>query len=545
MNHSAFGELAQGGPSDLQVPSRRGNPQRVTTSWFDLPGPVPLRKSYVIASTPRCGSTLLSSLLWQSGVLGAPAEYWNFHKRARPVATGTKMMERLEASSPADYLTKLLACRTTRNGVFGAKAHFVHFEEAIERYPEMLDVLAPVTYIHIDREDKVAQAVSLAKLVQHGCGWRERPGQTRQRPTEAVPYDREVIALCLQKLEQQRAGWLRWFEANHIDPIEIKYEKLAADRAGVIRGIMDTVGVQNDEPQAVRFKTIERQSDRTNQDWVARFKRDTDRAQIPVSLPETTLAETETSAHLLDRFEQIRANVVGPRARKGRFLVRTRSRRQYEGIIGHSRGLFRDSSVLNINCGDGRWSLAALDAGARYVVGLETGKRTIDIATRILSEFGFDENSYQFVRQGAMAGLQNFDPGAFDLVLCDDLEGISDPYGFFSELFRLQPKHVILDTAVNRIRAKRTGLEGKRRRPVATFKLLFSARRKGKDEDRGDKKRFASMTFVPNHELIVSLSEHFGFVWRKIDWQNLGLADWIGVTDYELGRRQTYVLDRA
>jgi LPS sulfotransferase NodH len=104
------------------------NTPTLTDSWYDFTDTVPLRKSYIIASTPRCGSTFLSTVLWQTGVLGAPSEYWNYHKRAAVKTIGMRMMERLEAFSRADYLTKLLACRTSRNGVFGVKVHYNDFE---------------------------------------------------------------------------------------------------------------------------------------------------------------------------------------------------------------------------------------------------------------------------------------------------------------------------------------------------------------------------------------------------------------------------------
>ena len=54
-----------------------------------LSSSVPLRKSYIVASTDRSGSTFFCSLLWQTGVLGAPAEYWNFRSRpgAKPIGT--------------------------------------------------------------------------------------------------------------------------------------------------------------------------------------------------------------------------------------------------------------------------------------------------------------------------------------------------------------------------------------------------------------------------------------------------------------------------
>ena len=135
-------------------------------------GPPPLRKSYVVASSYRCGSTYFCSELWRTGVLGAPAEYLNVGegRMLRHV-----MESRLQASSPEDYFVKLLACRTSSNGVFGMKAHFHHFEPALDWCPSMLERLSPVTYIYLSRRDKLAQAVSMAKAMQTN-GWTSMDG---------------------------------------------------------------------------------------------------------------------------------------------------------------------------------------------------------------------------------------------------------------------------------------------------------------------------------------------------------------------------------
>ena len=143
--------------------------RRLADRRLDFPRSVPLRKSYIVASTDRSGSTFLCSLLWQTGILGAPAEYWNFRSRPGTKTIGMQMMERLNASSPGDYLKKLLACRTSKNGVFGVKTHSFDFKEVLGKFPKLLDMLAPVTYIYIQRQDKVAQAVSMAKATADRC----------------------------------------------------------------------------------------------------------------------------------------------------------------------------------------------------------------------------------------------------------------------------------------------------------------------------------------------------------------------------------------
>jgi LPS sulfotransferase NodH len=179
------------------------------------------------------------------------------------------MMKRLKASSMDEYLPKLLACRTSKNGVFGAKAHFHDFETALRKSPTMLDALSPITYIFMDRRDKLAQAVSMARAMQTNS-WIS----LAKPETGKLRYDRELISQCLGKHEMQRLGWMRWFEANDINPFVVVYEEMTANPAGVVRSILEYLDVQDDEPNDIRLPPIEKQSDDTNEEWVARFQRE-------------------------------------------------------------------------------------------------------------------------------------------------------------------------------------------------------------------------------------------------------------------------------
>jgi LPS sulfotransferase NodH len=225
-----------------------------------------LRKSYIVASSYRCGSTFFCAELWRTGVLGAPAEYMNIGdgRRLRDV-----MMTRLQATSPEDYVAKLLACRTSKNGVFGMKVHFHHFEPALSWCPSLLRRLAPVTYIYLNRRDKLAQAVSMAKAMQTDV-WTslDRPSSVQ------LHYDEDFICECLEELNQQKLGWLRWFEINNITPFVVNYEDLLTDKQSVTRHILELFGVQSDEPDSVCLPPTGKQSDGTNSEWAARFRQD-------------------------------------------------------------------------------------------------------------------------------------------------------------------------------------------------------------------------------------------------------------------------------
>jgi trehalose 2-sulfotransferase len=249
---------------------------RPITSWFDsrldFTKPVPLRRSYIIASSYRCGSTFLCSELWKSGLLGAPTEYINIDRGNAAIPSPTepgRLMVRFGAKTPEDYFVKLLQHRTSRNGIFGMKAHGHHFEAALTWCPSMLKIMAPVTFIYINRRDKVAQAVSMAKAMQTNA-WISFDQATGKN----MRYDAGFIEQCKNELEQQRLNWWRWFDANGVTPFVVTYEDLLADKDSVVRSVVELLEVQNDAPDAIDLPVVEKQADEINAEWAARFSGD-------------------------------------------------------------------------------------------------------------------------------------------------------------------------------------------------------------------------------------------------------------------------------
>ena len=499
---------------------------------LDFPGPMALRKSFIVASAQRCGSTFLCNLLWQTGVLGAPAAYFQYRKRPTAKTLRDMMMERLKASSPDDYLAKLLACRTSTNGIFGVKVHFHDFEAMLRQTPDILDRLAPATFIYVERTDKLAQAVSLAMALQTDA-WTS----LKKSAARTVRYDRDLITKCLEQNEQQELSWQTWFEENDVEPWRVTYEDLTVDSAAVVRRVVELLDAQNDEPDAVLVPKIEKQGDETNSEWITRFRQEPDADKSEPAAGEEHdgaavavddgLSDIGQDEHVFQRFDRfLKKTPAGQRSVTG-VVDSIRMRFRYEAIIAANRELFRTARVLDIQSFDGRWSLAALEAGAIHVVGVDMRPRAIESAGRAFAEFGIEPQSYQFVNAKILAALNTFSPEEFDVILCRDSLGQSDPRLFFHHLQRLRPRHVILDAAVARGNV-----------PMATFKVENQG-----PGDAGAARRLGSIVAVPNHELIALLCDCFGFRWRQIDWHALGVTDWTGLHDYERDLRRTYVLD--
>jgi trehalose 2-sulfotransferase len=498
-----FGERKSGGLASLTNPA------------FDISGAAPARRSYIVASTPRSGSTFLCTRLWATGALGAPAEYFGYQKEV-----GSKMMERLQASSPADYLQKLLACRTSHNGIFGLNLEFHDFDEALRRFPGLLAALHPLNYVFIDRRDRVVQAAFMARDVQSDV----KPRAVHQR-RGALRYDRDAISKWLGRIERQRLGWMRWFAANRIEPFVVNYDQLISNPEAVINSIVNLMGVANNEQRPLRVALAKRPSDRVSEAWAARFER-----EVAFGIDHRDLSSTQHKpdrakaaipaepAHIFDSYDATRGVQASPTAAK-------RRRARHEAIIVRNRGLFANARVLDIRSGEGYWSFAALNAGAAHVVGIDNRQKLLDAAGKSFAKIGVAADSYKFINEKIFAALPSYDSNAFDVILCRDIS--PDPHFFFKCLKRLQPKHVILDIKL---------IDHKE----ASVVFVLKQQREGRAKDKAPR---ATIGVVPNDALIGLLSDYFGFRCRAVDWRALGFKDWTGIVDYRRQRRRTYILD--
>ena len=104
--------------------------------------------------------------------------------------------------------------------------HIQHFSHFLRGYPALLDVLAPVTFIHTTRRNKIAQAVSMAKAYQTST-WTSLQARGGSSPTT---YNRELIERCIDDLVQQEQEWEQWFTEHDVHPFRLAYEDFAADR---------------------------------------------------------------------------------------------------------------------------------------------------------------------------------------------------------------------------------------------------------------------------------------------------------------------------
>jgi len=229
-------------------------------------------RRYVIASVPRSGSSLLTHLLWETGVAGAPNEYLNpLQRRAFDERFGPMPVE--------VYLERLQRFRTTGNGVFGLKIHRHHARRFVEAPGhDLADLLPDARWIATARRDRVAQAVSM-EIAHQTRRWAHRP----QPPRREATYDHHSISKRLDAINRQMAGWATWFDERGIVPLTVWYEDLVADPDAVLAEVLariDPPGLSGSatERRDVRRPRPERQADHVNAEWIARFRAETSRS---------------------------------------------------------------------------------------------------------------------------------------------------------------------------------------------------------------------------------------------------------------------------
>ena len=250
--------------------------------------PVLPDRSYFVCATPRSGSTVLCQSLRATGVAGRPEEYFErlshsgLPREPREYFEGTAdpgVLALLPPTRSGDptaseldrELPRYLEEGTTPNGVFGAKLMWTYFGDLLARLGTTPDGAAVealaarfgrLSWIHVTRADKVAQAVSLWRAVQ------TRAWSASDRPEADPVYDARGIAHLRDRLVGQDAAWRDWFGAKGLRPLVVEYEDFVADHTATLRGVLAHLGL---EVERIPDPPMDRQGDARSDRWVARF----------------------------------------------------------------------------------------------------------------------------------------------------------------------------------------------------------------------------------------------------------------------------------
>lgn len=210
-------------PDDEQQPGRGFNFGLENPLW-DYPAAQTAGTQYLILSSPRTGSTMLSSALIATRSAGVPEEYFNdsiLDGFGTPPALDKVMAQCAAARSR----------RTTPNGVFGLKLHAHQFKRIFMRpqiMPEGVQFLRQFSrFVIVSRHDKVAQAMSFVQSARTGFWNSARDRDQGSSQYEFVESDAPELCRLIWRFKDDEVFWKTICARLNVKVLEIRYEDLA------------------------------------------------------------------------------------------------------------------------------------------------------------------------------------------------------------------------------------------------------------------------------------------------------------------------------
>jgi trehalose 2-sulfotransferase len=244
-------------------------------------------QSIILCANPRSGSTMLCDLMAATGALGRPQSFY----RPESISDWAKRLGVNKQAGSEEferaYLAAIRKHGTDVTGMFGLRLMWDSVEGFVDRlssvFGEQLSDAAlferafgrPL-YIHLVREDKVAQAVSLIRAEQTGQWHLSADGTVRQGTAEPLPvtYDAQAIETEIASLTRDDAAWQDWFAVQGLSPLQTTYEDLASDPLSVLRFLLTAMDRDPEVARDVEPATSKMADDESRQ-WIDRYKWET------------------------------------------------------------------------------------------------------------------------------------------------------------------------------------------------------------------------------------------------------------------------------
>jgi len=204
----------------------------------------------------------------------------------------------------------------------------------------------------------------------------------------------------------------------------------------------------------------------------------------------------------------------------GPWLERLNAR--YLALIHANREIIRGASVLDLASHDGRFTFAALDAGARRVVGIEHKAELIRTSYENMAHCGAPRDAYDFVEGDIFDHITEVE--RCDVVFCFGLlYHINDHMLLFSKIAEIEPRFLIIDTKLS----KMDGAVVEIRSPLG-----------GSPPTRG-----SQVEGHPTKAALEAMLWSFGWTFEYFDWRGSGMTELEHMNDYRAGSRVSLVVE--
>jgi LPS sulfotransferase NodH len=240
---------------------------------------------YVIAMTPRSGSSHLCDVLKNGKLFGKPNEMLS--REFIP-----KILTNIPASTTDQYLDHVFRATASSNGISGIKCSWFQFRE-FRDHMKAPENLLKLKFIYLIRRDSALQAVSLYRATQTNVfhtNVKHTPEALAK--LEKLGYDYAQIKFWHAHILKQEEGWKAWFAEQKIFPLCLHYEDIDENVTAVCNRIAHYIGrplaSRMLAPEASVFRKL---GSRTSLEWACRFSLELD-AEERAKEPAPAGAET-------------------------------------------------------------------------------------------------------------------------------------------------------------------------------------------------------------------------------------------------------------
>ncbi|MBT9098016.1 hypothetical protein KFZ76_09915 [Methylovulum psychrotolerans] len=225
------------------------------------------RSRYIIAMTPRSGSTYLCDVIKNTRRLGKPQEILG------AIAVANRIGKNMPGRTPDEYLRNGIRVSRTANNVSGLKASWFQFENFTQAMAD-LRYLNGFKFVYLTRRDLAAQAVSLYRATSSEVFHSHvAHSETALAKLEALDYDYQAIKYWYEHIVAQEKGWQRYFYERRIYPYCLSYEDIEDDILTVLKRLAVYIDVDPNNillPSAP--STIQKLRDGRSREWAQRFQ---------------------------------------------------------------------------------------------------------------------------------------------------------------------------------------------------------------------------------------------------------------------------------
>lgn len=245
--------------NDIELIKSRLPSQDFFDEQFDLNETNKTKNILIIFSTPRCGSTYLSSLIHSNGIC-VPHEYFQLEQYLPVLAQRWGCISNQKIDNEA-YIKALLEKRTSKNGWIGINLHSHHIK-TFEAFKAFFSKDVQFHYVHLVRKDILGQAISY-EIAEQTDQW-----TNFFNSTAAPVYSFSSISAKVKSINDGNFYIKSYIANNKIACLEFSYEDLSNDPVSVLAQLFPDFSVLN------KYSPIEKQANQINSDWRVRFQAD-------------------------------------------------------------------------------------------------------------------------------------------------------------------------------------------------------------------------------------------------------------------------------